>query len=73
MTDEFEDIGDGVEEIPSIAIEPSQPAEQKPVDVSDIDASWDGTGSLDEHRQKAFAKVKQPGFGDIGKVKSDGE
>jgi hypothetical protein len=40
---------------------------------TDVDASWDGKGSLDEHRQQAFAKIKQPGFGDIGKVKTDGE
>jgi len=42
-------------------------------DVVDVDASWDGKGSLDEHRHKAFAKIKQPGFGDLGKVKTDGE
>ena len=53
--------------------------EQEPVvakvakDVVDVDASWDGKGSLDEHRQKELAKVKQPGFGDAGKAKSDGE
>ncbi len=42
-------------------------------DVVDVDASWDGKGSLDEHRQQAFAKIKQPGFGDLGKVNTDGE
>lgn len=41
--------------------------------VTDVDASWDGKGSLDEHRQKELAKVKQPGFGDAGKAKSNGE
>lgn len=39
----------------------------------DVDASWDGKGSLDEHRQKEFAKIKQPGFGSAGKVKEDGQ
>ena len=29
----------------------------------DVDATWDGEGSLDEHRQREFAKLKQPGFG----------
>lgn len=38
----------------------------------DVDASWDGQGSLDDHRQKELAKVEQPGFGDAGKVKTDG-
>lgn len=37
----------------------------------DVDASWDGKGSLDDHRQKVLQSVKQPGFGDAGKVKSD--
>ena len=40
---------------------------------TDVDLTWDGKGSLDEHRQKELAKVKQPGFGDAGKAKSDGE
>ena len=31
--------------------------------IIDVDATWDGTGSLDEHRQKEFAKIKEPGFG----------
>jgi hypothetical protein len=53
--------------------------EQEPVvaplmkEVIDVDASWDGKGSLDEHRQQAFSKMKQLGFGDLGKVKQDGE
>jgi hypothetical protein len=47
--------------------------EQKTEKPVDVDATWDGKGSLDEHRQKEFAKIKQPGFGDLGKVKSDGE
>ena len=29
----------------------------------DIDASWDGKGSLDEHREAALKEIKQPGFG----------
>lgn len=29
----------------------------------DVDASWDGKGSLDDHRQKAFESLKQSGFG----------
>lgn len=41
--------------------------------VIDVDATWDGKGSLDEHRQQAFANITQPGFGDSGKVKPDGE
>ncbi len=40
-------------------------------DVKDIDASWDGKGSLDEHRQKVLSEVKQPGFG--REVKTNGE
>jgi hypothetical protein len=44
----------------------------KPVDINDVDASWDGAGSLDEHRQAAFEKLKQPGFGRKG-VTTDGE
>lgn len=40
---------------------------------SDADASWNGKGSLDEHRQKEFQKMKQPGFGDAGKAKINGE
>lgn len=44
----------------------------KPVDVNDIDASWDGKGSLDAHREKVLATLKQPGFGAARLVK-DGE
>jgi hypothetical protein len=40
---------------------------------TDVDSTWNGKGSLDEHRQKELAKVKQPGFGDAGKAKSNGE
>ena len=29
----------------------------------DIDASWDGTGSLDDHRMKVMETLEQPGFG----------
>lgn len=29
----------------------------------DVDATWDGKGSLDDHRQAEFAKLKQSGFG----------
>jgi len=29
----------------------------------DVDKSWDGKGSLDEHRQKMFKEIPQPGFG----------
>ena len=31
--------------------------------VIDVDASWDGKGSLDDHRQKSFAEIQQAGFG----------
>lgn len=31
--------------------------------MTDVDATWDGKGSLDEHRQNAFKDMKQPGFG----------
>jgi len=42
--------------------------------VVDVDVTWDPEkGSLDDHRQQEFAKITQPGFGDAGKVKSDGE
>lgn len=64
MTDGSPDF----DEIPDAVTEPV-----KAVDVNDVDASWDGSGSLDDHRQQAFAKLKQPGFGTIGKVKPDGE
>lgn len=30
---------------------------------TDVDKSWDGSGSLDDHRQKAFESLKQSGFG----------
>ena len=48
---------------------------KKPIDPNDVDASWDGKGTLDDHRQKAFETIEQPGFGDAGKVKviTDGE
>tara|TARA_R110000868_G_scaffold332524_1_gene593571 strand:- start:231 stop:425 length:195 start_codon:yes stop_codon:yes gene_type:complete len=39
----------------------------------DVDSSWDGKGSLDDHRQQEFEKTKQPGFGDAGKAKLNGE
>ena len=53
-----------------ITIEETQ--KPKPSEVVDVDATWDGKGSLDEHRQKELAKIKQPGFGDAGKVKANG-
>jgi len=55
-----------------ITIEESpEPKMEKPVDV---DATWDSEKcSLDKHRQNEFAKIKQPGFGDLGKVKSNGK
>ncbi len=38
----------------------------------DVDASWDGTGSLDEHREKALKQIEQPGFGqEQPKVKAE--
>ncbi len=63
MTDET----DSIETIPAAEVS----VETKPVEINDVDASWDGKGSLDEHRQAAFAKLKQPGFGLEG-VKTDG-
>jgi hypothetical protein len=47
------------EEIPVIEASP----EPAPVDPKDVDKCWDGKGSLDDHRQKMFAEIKQPGFG----------
>jgi len=35
----------------------------EPSKIIDVDQSWDGKGSLDDHRQKEFAKLKQNGFG----------
>jgi len=29
----------------------------------DVDSTWDGKGSLDDHRQKAFKTIKEAGFG----------
>lgn len=46
---------------------------QEPAKAVDVDATWNGNGSLDEHRQKELAKLKQPGFGDAGKAKANGE
>jgi hypothetical protein len=65
MTDETEET---IETTPAVEV----PAGIKPVDINDVDASWDGTRSLDEHRQAAFEKLKQPGFGRKG-VTTDGE
>lgn len=31
--------------------------------ITDVDATWNGEGSLDEHRQKEFAKLQETGFG----------
>lgn len=44
------------------AIEPQAPA-PKPINAADIDASWDGKGSLDAHRQEALKQITQSGFG----------
>lgn len=73
MTGEIAEAKEAAEEPQGVAVEPVKPVEEQTVDVSDVDASWDGTGTLDAHRQKAFAKLKQPGFGNIGKVNADGE
>ena len=32
-------------------------------DIIDVDKSWDGKGSLDDHRHREFAKIQHPGFG----------
>lgn len=29
----------------------------------DVDSTWDGKGSLDDHRQAEFTKLKEAGFG----------
>ena len=29
----------------------------------DVDATWDGKGSLDAHREAELKKIEQPGFG----------
>jgi hypothetical protein len=57
----------------TIHVEPETVAVPVLKDVVDVDATWDGKGSLDEHRQQAFAKITQTGFGDSGKVKPDGQ
>jgi hypothetical protein len=57
----------------TIHVEPETVVEPVLKPVVDVDASWDGKGSLDEHRQQQFANITQPGFGDSGKVKPDGE
>ena len=36
--------------------------------IVDVDASWDGKGSLDEHRHKKFADMKQTGYGNVAKA-----
>lgn len=33
--------------------------------ITDVDATWNGEGSLDEHRQKEFAKLQETGFGKV--------
>lgn len=58
---------------------PVVPETSKPVAVAandesnsiDVDRSWTGEGSLDEHRTKALQDVKEPGFG-REKAKTDG-
>lgn len=60
------ELNETIETAPDVAVA----EESMPVDVNDVDASWDGKGSLDTHRQAAFEKLKQPGFGREG-VKSD--
>lgn len=40
-------------------------------EVVDVDATWDGEGSLDDHREKELATIEQSGFGREG-VKKDG-
>lgn len=67
------DVDDDTIELETEQVEQETIAPAKPVDVNDVDASWDGTGSLDQHRQKAFAELNQRGFGNLGKAKSDGE
>ena len=57
----------------TIHVEPETAVVPVKKDVIDVDSTWDGKGSLDEHRQLEFAKIKQPGFGTAGKVKTDGE
>ena len=54
-----------------VTVEETQKPEQ--TNLVDVDASWDGKGSLDDHRQKELAKIKQPGFGDAGKAKTNVE
>jgi len=54
------------------AKEPQVEVTPKPIDVNDIDASWDGKGSLDDHRQKALKQVKELGFGAARKANTDG-
>lgn len=57
----------------TIHVEPETVVEPVLKSIVDVDATWDGKVSLDEHRQQEFAKITQPGFGDVGKVKTDGE
>lgn len=57
----------------TIHVEQEPVVEPVPKGVVDVDATWDGKGSLDDHRQQVFATITQPGFGDAGKVKSDGK
>jgi hypothetical protein len=57
----------------TIHVEQETDVEPVPKDVVDVDATWDGKDSLDDHRQKQFKTITQPGFGDAGKVNSNGE
>jgi hypothetical protein len=31
--------------------------------IVDVDATWNGEGSLDEHREREFSKLQEVGFG----------
>ena len=57
----------------TIHVKPEPVVEPVLKSIVDVDATWDGKGSLDDHRQQQFAKITQPGFGNAGKVKTDGE
>ena len=35
----------------------------EPAKHIDVDATWDGKGALDDHRQKMFKTIKEVGFG----------
>jgi hypothetical protein len=50
---------------------PEPQVESTPPQPVDVDATWDGEGSLDDHRQQALKEITEPGFGREGAKPDD--